>query len=219
MSRLPAVLVAVLAAVLARSGYAQSEIAPSDMPAGVTVEASSSSATPDSQALAPSDWYKIGGAWGPQQAWQVGFDKSATVGACGFIGAARGQGPKYIVGPCRDFFLVAKNKKPVYHLGILALGYDVSDLTRSHPYYLARLGVNVGPAASSFLANLADRVPYLEGLLDWQAPAPLKYLGKISTLDAGGGPGLHAKPVYGGGVKLDIPLEDLAAAVRAATGR
>lgn len=229
MKKTALLLVAALC-LSSRPVRAQSaDLAPSPIVANVNTPASSvqqpslptisgTAAAPAPATLSADSWYKLGSAWGPNKAWQAGVDTSPTVGACAFIGAAKGQGPKYIVGPCRDVLLVAKAGRPIYHLGFLALGYDVSDLSHSHPYYLARGGVNIGPAASAFLNGVADRLPYLESALDWQAPAPLQYLGKISTLDAGGGPGIHTKPVYGAGVKLDVPTDDIVAVIKAATG-
>lgn len=187
--------------------------APADL---ATVSGTAADSAPSAgAAYHPGDWYKLGGAWGPSKAWQFGIDTSPTLGACAFLGLAKGQSPKYILGPCRDFVLLAKNGTPIYHAGAELLGYDVADVSHSHPYYLARFGVNVGPAASSALQFVADRIPYVEQLIDWKAPAPLQYLGKITTVDGGGGPGLHAKPVWGAAIKANVPLEDLAAAFKA----
>jgi hypothetical protein len=153
-----------------------------------------------SGALTPADWIKIGGAFGSRGQWQFGFDKSATVGSCAAY-AVRAHFT--MAGPCRDVFLLAKDKVPAFHLGGAIL-YS-SDHT---PGYTARLGFNVGPALSSGLGAAADRIPYLESLTGWRAPQPLAYLGKITTLDYFIGD-VGGRFDHGPQLKVDLPLKDL----------
>lgn len=163
----------------------------------------------ESPTLTPDSWIKIGSAWGPSQSWQFGFDSSKTGAVCAFDGVANHQKPKYIVGPCRDFFILAKNGRPIYHVGLEFLGYDVSDVDHSHPYYLGRAGIAVGPAIHSSLTWVSDKLPYLENIASWSAPKAAQYLGNIATFDIGGGPGVGVKPVYGGAMKLTLSIDDV----------
>ncbi|MES2155448.1 MAG: hypothetical protein V4510_09970 [bacterium] len=152
--------------------------------------------------LTPADWVKIGGPFGSRGQWQVGFDKSATVGSC----AAYAVNAKFLMaGPCRDVLILAKDKLPIFHLGGAAL-YSASHT----PGYVGRLGFNVGPAAKSLLEDVASKVPYLEAATDWQAPAPLAYLGKITTLDYMAGI-VGGRFDHGPQLKMDLPLGDLRA--------
>jgi len=172
-------------------------------------------AVADPLAISTSSWIKIGGPWGPGQAWQLGFDASPTAGACGFYNAA---GKNFIVGVCRDLLIAAHNKRPAMHLGF-QFGYDVLDTNKSKPYYLGRFGLSVGPALRNSLTALTDKIPYLDSLSSFKAPAWAQYLGDIASVDAGGGPGVGHKPAWGGGLKVDIPLGDLAALISSVGGQ
>lgn len=169
-----------------------------------------------SPVLTPDTWVKIGPAWGPAQAWQFGFDSSKTAAVCAFDGLAKHQKPSYIVGPCRDVFILAKNGNPIYHVGG-EFGYNVSDLSHSHPYYLARVGITVGPAVHGSLEWVSEKIPYVEEAANWNAPSALQYLGNISTVDAGGGPGVGVKPVYGAALKLSLPIDDVVSFLKIST--
>lgn len=201
-SNLPVVQNSIVTTIQAQASQPKFEIVQPTAVPPITVP-------PAAGALTTSDWIKIGGTFGPGKAWQFGFDKSPTVGACIFMGVAKNESPKYILGPCRDFVLLTKNKVPIYHIGVEALAYDVLDLSHSHPYYLGRFGVTVGPAASAALSQLSSRVPWLESMTNWQAPKPLQYIGDITTVDGGGGPGYGVKPVWGAAIKVNVPLPDL----------
>lgn len=156
----------------------------------------------DSSVLTPDQWLKIGGAFGSRSQWQFGLDKSATVGSCAFY-AVRAR--FLMAGPCRDLLLLAKDSRPVFHLGGAAL-YSASHT----PGYLGRIGFNVGPAASSLLDWTAGRIPYIESAADWKAPSALAYLGKVTTFDYSAGT-VGGVFDHGPQVKVDVPLDDLKA--------
>ena len=59
--------------------------------------------------------------------------------------------------------------------------------------------------------QMEDDVPYVESISDWNAPKALQYVGKVSTIDGGGGPGIGVKPVYGAALKLNMPIDDVIA--------
>jgi hypothetical protein len=160
------------------------------------------SGTAASDVLKPADWIKLGKNFGSRGQWQVGFDKSATVGSCAFY-AVRSR--FLMAGPCRDVLLLAKDARPVFHLGGAAL-YSASH----QPGYLGRAGFNVGPAAAALLTYAADHIPYVEAAADWNAPAALAYVGKITTFDYSAGI-VGSQFDHGPQLMVNLPLPDLRA--------
>lgn len=183
------------------------------------------SATAAAAILAPApaphpSWLKIGGPFGRAQAWQFGLDKSATFGACYEYDVTDKEN---LIGYCRDALILARSGVPAMHLGAGVL-YDVQDISHSRPAYRVRLGLDVGPALHDGLTRISEKIPYLEGLGNFTAPKPLRYLGSITTVDASGGPRIHPLPTekkWGWGVsaKVDIPLGDLADLIVGAGGK
>lgn len=160
--------------------------------------------------LTPGDWLKIGGAFGSRAQWQLGLDKSLTAGSC----AAYAVRARFLMaGPCRDVLLLAKDKIPFFHLGGAVL-YSASHT----PGYLGRLGFNIGPAAAGVLEYTADKLPYLEAVTEWKAPPALAYVGKITTVDYMVGV-VGGQFDHGPEVKVDVPLQDLAAALGLGGGK
>jgi hypothetical protein len=171
-------------------------------------------ATPSySQTVAPAapslDIYPIGKNFGSNGTYQIGFDKSQTVGAC-----AGYDIPDHIflTGPCRDFVILAHNGKSVAHMGGF-LGYGLKDLSKSHPYWSARAGVSIGAAASSALNRLADDVPAFDALGAYQAPAWAAYVGKISDVEYFVGDDFAGHLAHGPMANFTIPLADIAALI------
>jgi hypothetical protein len=163
---------------------------------------------------APSlDLYPLGKNFGADGSFQFGIDKSATAGVC-----AGYDVPDHIflAGPCRDILILAHKGAAVAHLGGF-VGYGLADINRSHPYWSARAGVNVGPAVSAALNKLGDGVPAFDALSSYQAPAWASYMGSITTLDYFGGYNGHW--VHGPQIKADIPIQDLLNLIRAAGGK
>ncbi len=167
-----------------------------------TITGTATEAAPAADTLKPADWIKLGGTFGSRDQWQFGFDKSATAGSCAMY-AVRA---KFLMGgPCRDVFILAKDRIPAFHLGGAAL------FSASHtPGYLARVGFTVGPAAKGLLAFTAEKLPYNEAAAEWSAPAPLAYVGKITTFDYSAG-AVGGVFDHGPQVKVDVPLSDLRA--------
>lgn len=167
--------------------------------------------------LNPSNWYKIGGAFGPKDSvtnlrtWQFGFDTGATAGLCAGWDRADKEA---LGGACRDLLLLAHHGQPALHLGIM-YGWDSAHL---HSAIVGRGGLTIGPAAASALNYIGDKIPAVEVLANWTAPAPLAYIGNISTIDymwgpwTGVVPGSH-KFVDGPELKLDIPFADIGTAM------
>jgi hypothetical protein len=202
-------LVAVLGLALAPIARAQTDAAAPVTPTVEVIEPigvmpaalpalSGTAAAADT--LKPADWIKLGKNFGSRGQWQVGFDKSATAGSCAFY-AVRAK--FLMAGPCRDVLLLAKDARPVFHLGGAAL------YSSSHqPGYLGRAGFNVGPAAAGLLTYAADRIPYVEAISDWKAPKALAYAGKITTFDYSAGV-VNNQFDHGPQVMVNIPLPDL----------
>lgn len=168
-----------------------------------------------SAVLAPSDWVKIGGAFGKPDAngrsWQFGFDKSDTAGGCLGWNMADSE---FIGGPCRDVFILAHHQQRALHVGFM-FGWDSS---HAHSAIVGRLGINVGPATAASLNYIGDKIPMLEALGSFSAPAPLAYIGKITNFDFMYGPRTNAAPdkhflVYGPEIQATLPLADLWAMV------
>lgn len=157
------------------------------------------------------DLYNVGHALGQGGQWQFGIDKSPTAGACVMYDV---PDKKLLAGPCRDVLILAHNGQRALHAGGAVL-YELNDLAQKHPFYMARAGVNVGPAAHAALVHLSEKIPYLESLADYKAPVWAQYLGSIATVDAAGGynPNPYSNEVrwpWGAQLKLDFPLADIA---------
>lgn len=193
------VVVALAALVVVMPAHAQIRVLPGDASLPTVTGTAA-----DPAALAPADWLKIGKPFGSRGQWQVGFDKSATAGSCAFY-AVRAK--FLMAGPCRDVLLLAKDARPVFHLGGAAL-YSASHT----PGYLGRLGFTVGPAAADVLGYAAAHLPYVEAAADWKAPPALAYVGKITTFDYSAGV-VGGRFDHGPQLMLNVPLPDLKAAL------
>lgn len=140
--------------------------------------------------------------------WKLGLDASATMGAC--VERELGDG-QWLVGPCRDILLLAKDSSVAFHLGVAAM----SNAERGNTAFQLRAGFNVGPVARSLLAKTVDRIPVLERVTSWNLPPWMNKLADMTTLDFAGGPRpFHDASVdglwtYGVAAKIDLPVDVL----------
>ena len=158
--------------------------------------------------------YQIGKNWGSSGQWAFGVDKSATAGACVQREVHDGQ---WLAGPCRDIFVLARHGISTAHMG----GAIMWNAEHGNATYSLRLGVSVGPAARAFLLKASEALPGLENLAAWSPPRFLGYISDIATVDFAGGyrpthdASVNGNWTYGPMVKLDIPLDDVYALIKA----
>lgn len=152
--------------------------------------------------------FQIGHNFGSSGQWRFGVDKAATVGGCAQRELSDGQ---WLMGPCRDVFVLARYEEVAFHAGFAVL-YNTEGGNAS---YTARLGVNVGPAAKAGLVKLSEVIPSLDKIWDLHLPPFLNYLGHVTTIDYGVGwrpihtPDVFHNLTHGPMAKMDIPFDDL----------
>lgn len=155
------------------------------------------------------DLWHIGQPFGREDQWQFGVDRTFTAGACWQREDVNGQ---WLVGPCRDVFILAKHGQSVAHAGV-AVMYNAE---HGNALYELRAGVNVGPFAKYCLNLAVRKIPYAERLAEIRAPKFLVYFGNITTVDYAWGlrlkhdPSVNGRQGRGAMFKMDIPLDDLA---------
>lgn len=159
----------------------------------------------ESAPLDPGSWYKLGRNFGRDGGlWQFGAYTGQTADGCFGRDLVHGR---WLGGPCRDGVILAHRGQDAVHAGFM-VGYTYRDPAgpSGKAVYLARLGVNIGPATAAAADFLADRLPPFEALVSWTPPKWLGYVGKVSTLDGMGDPFSGSAGVSG---KVTIPLNDI----------
>lgn len=146
----------------------------------------------------------IGHPFGSVDQWQFVVDKNAATGGC-FEWLFRAH--VAAAGGCVDPLILQREGTDFLHFG----GQALYTPARS-PYYSARFGLNIGPAAAAAGAWLGKGIPFVESLSNWTPPTWLSYAGNITSVDGSMG-AYNGKLDGGAGIKIAAPIGDVCKAL------